>query len=120
MTFTIPLSPVTKKKSQQIFKKASGRPFITPSKAYKQYEEAAGYYIRRTETIDYLVNVKMLFYMPTHRRVDLVNLQEAILDVLVKQGVLSDDNSNIVATMDGSAVLYDKVNPRTEVIINKI
>lgn len=58
--------------------------------------------------------------MPTRRRVDLVNLQEALCDILVKYGVLKDDNRNIVATMDGSMVLYDKENPRTEVEIKKI
>ena len=51
---------------------------------------------------------------------DLVNLQEATLDVLVKYGVILDDNSNIVASMDGSRVLYDKNNPRTEIDIEPI
>jgi Holliday junction resolvase RusA-like endonuclease len=55
--------------------------------------------------------------MPTHRRCDLVNLQESTLDVLVKYGILADDNSNIVVSMDGSRVLYSKENPRTEIEI---
>jgi Holliday junction resolvase RusA-like endonuclease len=46
-----------------------------------------------------------------------VNLQESTLDVLVKYGILADDNSNIVASMDGSRVLYSKENPRTEIEI---
>ena len=55
--------------------------------------------------------------MPTHRRVDQVNLLEATLDILVEYGVLADDNSNIVVSHDGSRVLYDKNNPRTEITI---
>jgi Holliday junction resolvase RusA-like endonuclease len=55
--------------------------------------------------------------MPTKRRVDLTNLLEAIDDVLVKYGVLKDDNSEIITSHDGSRVLYDKDNPRTEVAI---
>lgn len=55
--------------------------------------------------------------MPTKRRVDLTNLLEAIDDVLVKYGVLKDDNSEIITSHDGSRVLYDKNNPRTEVVI---
>lgn len=55
--------------------------------------------------------------MPTKRRVDLTNLLEAIDDVLVKYGVLKDDNSEIITSHDGSRVLYDKDNPRTEVVI---
>jgi Holliday junction resolvase RusA-like endonuclease len=58
--------------------------------------------------------------MPTHRRVDLVNLQEATLDVLVKYGAIIDDNSLIVASMDGSRVYYDKENPRTEIYIERV
>lgn len=80
------------------------------------------WYIRPkpNKPIDEPCNVKTLFYMPTKRRVDLVNLQEAILDILVRAGVLSDDNVNVVASMDGSRVLYDKCKPRTEVTIEAL
>lgn len=71
------------------------------------------------EPVNEPVNIEMVFYMPTHRRVDLVNLQEACLDVLTKYGVIADDNSNIVQTMDGSRVAYDKERPRTEIVITR-
>ena len=58
--------------------------------------------------------------MKERRRVDLVNLEEAICDVLVKYKILSDDNRNIVASMDGSLVLYDKSNPRIEIEISRL
>lgn len=70
--------------------------------------------------IDYPVNIKMLFYMETRRRVDLSNLLEAADDVLVDAGVIADDNSGIVAAHDGSRVLYDKEHPRTEVTITRL
>ena len=44
---------------------------------------------------------------------------QAIQDLLVEAGILVDDNRNIVASVDGSAVMYDKANPRTEVTITK-
>lgn len=118
--YTIPLPPVTKKNHQQIMRNSkTGKPFVAPSKQYKEYEQAAMLYIkpRPKEPISEACNVKMVFYMPTHRRVDLVNLQEAALDVLVMAGVLADDNANVVASMDGSRVMYDKETPRTEVEI---
>jgi Holliday junction resolvase RusA-like endonuclease len=90
-----------------------------PSKKYKEYEKAALLFIPRCETIYKPVNVKCLFYMPTRRKCDLVNMQEAILDVMVKAGLLADDNYSIVQSMDGSRVLYDKENPRTEVYITE-
>lgn len=116
--FTVPLTPISKKNSQQILiNKATGRPFIMPSKKYKEYEKNALWFIPKGETINKPVNVKCLFYMPTRRKCDLVNMQEAILDVMVKAGLLADDNYSIVQSMDGSRVLYDKSNPRTEIYI---
>lgn len=123
MTYTIKLPPITKKNSQQILiNRATNRPFVMPSKQYKDYEAKAVWYLqpKPEKPIDYPVNVKCLFYMPTHRRVDGVNLLEATLDILVKSGVLADDNSNIVVSTDGSRVLYSKENPRTEIEIVEI
>ena len=119
--FTVPLTPISKKNSQQILiNKATGRPFIMPSKKYKEYEKNALWFIPKGETINKPVNVKCLFYMPTKRKCDLVNMQESILDVMVKAGLLKDDNYSIVQSMDGSRVLYDKSNPRTEVYITEV
>lgn len=117
LKFVIPVAPRTKKNSQRIVT-IGGHPRVIPSRAYKDYEDAAGYYLPHLkEPISALVNVKAVFFMPTRRRVDLVNLEEALLDVLVRYGVLADDNAKIVATMDGSRVAYDKEHPRTEVMI---
>lgn len=115
---TIPLIPVTKKNSQRIVM-AGKRPMVIPSKAYKQYEKDALYFLKPLG-IDYPVNIKYLFYMPTHRKVDLLNLEEAIDDIMVKAGALKDDNCEIVAGHDGSRVYYDKENPRTEIYIEEI
>lgn len=119
LKFTIPLPPITKKNSQRILvNKATGRPFIAPSEQYKQYEKYAGWFTPACiPPIDKPVNIKCLFYMPTRRRVDLTNLLEAADDVLVHAGVIADDHSGIVVSHDGSRVLYDKENPRTEIEI---
>lgn len=100
--------------------KAGGKTIIIPSKTYKEYEKAAGWYIKgKGIKIDYPVNVKAIYYMPTRRKVDLVNLHEALCDILVKYGVVADDNCRIIASMDGSRVEYDKERPRTEIWITK-
>lgn len=119
MNFTIKLTPISKKNSQQIMvNRATGKPFIMPSKQYKEYERAAMWFIPKSKKqIDHPVNVKCLFYMPTHRKVDLTNLLEAIDDIMVKAGLLADDNYTIIQSHDGSRVMYDKNNPRTEVTI---
>lgn len=90
-----------------------------PSKKYKEYEAAAARYLwpRLAKPLDMPLCVTCLFYMPTRRRTDLVNLLEAADDLLVHAGVLADDHYGIIASHDGSRCLYDKENPRTEIII---
>ena len=119
MNITINLPPVSKKNSQRIIY-AKGRPMIIPSAKYKQYEKDCGAFLMGVEPFLGACNVKCLFYMPTHRRVDLTNLLESADDVLVHYGILIDDNSQIIVGHDGSRVLYDKENPRTEIEITEI
>lgn len=119
--FTIPLAPISKKNSQQIMiNRTTGKPFICPSKAFKQYEAAALWFIPKRQQISYAVCVKCLFYMPTRRKCDLTNMLEAIDDIMVKAGLLADDNYTIIESHDGSRVFYDKDKPRTEVYITPI
>lgn len=120
MQFVISGDPRTKKNSQRIVVYGKKR-CILPSAAYVKYEQSAIKQIgRRNDKIDYPVNVQCVYYMRTRRKVDLVNLIEATCDIFVRCGVLADDNSNIVAAHDGSAVLYDKDKPRAEIIITPI
>ena len=117
LRFTIPLDPTTKKNSQQIVQ-VHGRPVVIQKKRYKEYEKAAGEYLPKLKRpIDEPVVVKAVFFRGTRHRVDKVNLEQALNDILVKYGVLADDNRDIIASTDGSRVFYDKANPRTEVTI---
>lgn len=118
MKFVIELPPVTKKNSQQIIR-AGNRVMILPSRKYREYEEQCMPFLKALH-INYPVNVEAHYYMQTRRRVDLCNLHEALCDVLVKYGVIEDDNSKIIVSMDGSRVHYDKKNPRTEIIIERV
>lgn len=120
--FAIPGRPITKKNSQKIaYNKKTGRIFITQSDRYKQYEKDAGYFIPvKWQMIDWPVNIKCLYYMPTMGKVDLTNLLEATDDILVHYGVIKDDNSTILVSHDGSRVYYDKENPRVEIEIMEV
>lgn len=119
---TIPGNPRTKKNSQQIMvNRKTGRPFVMPSAAFRQYQEEAGTYIlpATRKGINYPVAVRCVYYMHTRRAVDLTNLLESTDDILVHCGVLADDNCRIIASHDGSRVRYDKQNPRTEITITR-
>lgn len=118
--YIISLPPITKKNSQQILTNhRTGKPFIAPSKQYKKYEQAAMWYLtpKPKAPLSGRYNIRLLFYMPTRRKVDKTNLESAIMDVLVDAKILADDNRNIVAATDGTRVYYDKENPRTEIYI---
>lgn len=121
--YTIPLPPVTKKNSQRILvNRKTGMPFIAPSSAYKRYEAQAVYFLtpKPKTPLAGRYHVAAVFYMPTRRRVDLTNLLEAAHDTLVAAKILADDNNTIIASVDGSRVLYDKENPRTEIVIQEL
>lgn len=118
--FVIPIEPRTKKNSQQIFRTPNGKPFITQSNIYKQYEKDCKYFIPKIETIKTPINIKYTFYRSTRRLCDLNGLIQAMDDILVKNKVILDDNFTIVAGHDGSRVFVDKDNPRVEIEISEI
>ena len=121
MKYTIRGTPVTKKNSARIIL-VRGKPRIIPSKQFVAYEKAALYQlmpVRPHSAVDYPVNVKCVYYMPTNRRVDLTNLLAATLDILVDARILADDNAKIVVGHDGSRVMYKADKPRTEIEIKE-
>ena len=91
---------------------------MIPSAAYKKFEKDCKQYVPQ-EGIDYPINIQAIYQMPTRHRVDLVNLHEALCDVLVTHGCIKDDNCNIVFSMDGSYVVYEKTNPGIRVTITR-
>ena len=123
LKFTIPIEPKTKKNSQRIItirdKYGRPRPKIIPSQSYVDYEKQAIKFCPRAG-IDYAVNVRAFYFRRKHHRVDLTNLESALMDVLVKAGTLKDDSCSIVWSTDGSRVFYDKDHPRTEVEITAV
>lgn len=121
--FTIKLPPITKKNHMQILvNSTTGRPFIAQSKQYKAYEDTAGIFLRPRpkEPISEPVNVLYFFYMPTRRKVDASNLISAADDILVRFGIIADDNRDIIAGHDGTRVFHSKEHPRTEILITPI
>lgn len=123
--FTIPVPPITKKNHSQIVH-CRGKHILVPSSAYTVFEEKSIYLIPakyKKLHIDYPVNVKAIYYVARNARVDKTNLESALMDTLVKAGVLADDSAMkpaIVVSTDGSRVYYDKMNPRIEIEIKAV
>lgn len=119
--FVIPGDPMTKKNHRPIYR-AGGRPFIGKSQSLRDAEEFIYWRLidqkRKNGILSCIaipVQITFLFYRKTHRRCDLSNLYELPQDALVKSGVLQDDA--LIESHDGSRKLYDRENPRTEIII---
>lgn len=128
--YTIRLDPRTKKNHQMIAGSRDRCPvcqkpkkqWIKQGEAHDEYTESAQWFLRPIpkKPISVPVNVKCLFYMKTKRKVDSLNLLATVDDLLVARGILADDNSRIVVAHDGSRVLYDPDNPRTEITITRV
>ena len=127
LRYVIPLEPRTKKNHLRIA--GSGRKcptchrflrqYVLQSKAHDVYKQQAKVFLhpRPDNPINTPCEITYKFYMKTHRVVDKSGLMQAADDLLVETGILEDDNSRILVSHDGTRVLYDKENPRTEITI---
>lgn len=125
-TYIILGNPKSKKNNMRPAKRKGGGLMLIQSQSYIDFAEIARPQLQVQHKkqcgspIDYPVNVKIVYYRGDRRRTDLVNLQNATLDIMTDSGVIADDNYKIVAGLDGSRVYYDKDNPRTEITITPI
>lgn len=125
--YTILLDPRTKKNHMTIAGAGPrcpvcGKParqFVKQGAAYDEFASAAVWFLRPlpAQPISEPVEITYTFYMKTHRKVDQLNLEAAMDDILVSAKVIRDDNADIVKSHDGSRVYYDKENPRVEILI---
>ena len=124
LKIVIPSNPITKKNHGRIVKKKTktGKeiPFMLPSSQYTKYESMCKKYIPKVDRpIDFPINLEVHYYMETRRKCDITNLLQATCDILVKYGIVQDDNYTIISGFDGTRANYDKENPRCEIIITR-
>ena len=122
MIIKIPLMCRSKKNSQEIHINCrTGKPFVSQGKLYKQFEAECGYYLLKfKKNISVPINLKCTFYVKDKRKRDIVNLLNAIQDILVEYGVIADDNYNIVKSVDGSRIIYEKGREETIIEIEEM
>lgn len=130
LTYVIKGDPRTKKNHQMIAGAGKRCPvcgkfekqWIRQGHAHDEYVELALWQLRPkpSRPIDFSVNVRCLFYMKTKRTVDQGNLILTVDDLLVTAKILKDDDRKYVFAHDGSRVLDDPINPRTEIYITRV
>lgn len=126
-TYIIPLDPRTKKNSHRIAGCGPRCPvcgkyskqFVRNASTTTDYAFKAAKYLHPKPKQPYGGPVQLIYkiYTETWHRKDDLNLYEALDDILVKEGVLKDDDRKTIRSRDGSRVLYDKDNPRAEIYI---
>lgn len=126
-SYVIPLDTRTKKNHQTIAGSGPKCPlcgkrakqFIRQGHANTAYTAQAAQYLspRPPRPIEGPVWIQYKIFMKTRRRVDDLNLYASLDDLLVKEGVLQDDNIAVIRCRDGSFVGYDKEAPRAEIYI---
>lgn len=127
LSYTIELDTRTKKNHMTIAgtgpkcpkcgKKA--RQFVRQGRANTEYSMQAAHFLmpRPKKPLEGPVHLVYKVYTQTKRVVDDLNLYASLDDILVKEGILKDDNRNIIRSRDRSRVHYDKERPRAEIYI---
>lgn len=92
----------------------AGRTYLVQNERYQKFSQEFDACIMQkkdkkpTQAISCPCNVQIVIGRSDHRRTDLVNNLNAVLDKLVDNDILKDDNYTIVHSMDGSYMEYSK------------
>jgi len=87
----------SKKNSKRLFRNSkTGKTFITSSKNAKDFEFEWCMRLKNKYPTYNHAKVKIGFYAKDKRKFDLTNKTESIMDVLVRAGILVDDNYSVV------------------------
>lgn len=109
------------KNSKQIFRTASGRPFITSSDKAKEWTATAVTELREQfkgySITEYPVEVTLVMYNKDRVRRDLDNQASGVLDAMRHAGVLADDDYKHIHCLIVQFGSIDKENPRCEVFL---
>lgn len=125
MKIVIPINPRSKKNSQEIvFNRKTGKRMVIQNKRYTDFEKECGKYMPNLrQPKPYITkpsNLSCKFYVCDARKRDIANYIEAIQDILVKYQIISDDNYNVIASLDGCSMEIDRENPRVEIEIERV
>lgn len=90
------------------------RIFHFPSNKYREWHKEASAQLPKIKIRD-IMELTIVFYFPDARTTDLSNKCESIMDLLVDNGVLEDDNWNIVPRLVLESGGIDRINPRAEI-----
>lgn len=114
--------PASKKNSKQIiYNPKTKKPMIVSSKKYNRWHKEVKKQMKEDDVpklqLSGIMNARILSYRMNKRGGvgDVNNFTQGSLDILTEWGVIVDDNRDIIYSVDGSRIFFDKENPRTEI-----
>lgn len=116
--YTIHGDPPSKKNSMRKTRRG-----LIPNKKYCNWRNEAEAQIReaglRPVKCNPPFNIAFLIFRKNRRGGpgDVNNYTHAPQDILVTEGIIPEDNRDIVYSIDGSRIFFDKEDPRIEIII---
>lgn len=114
MTITIK-GRIPSKKNSKMAIPIGGRCVLITQKAYGVWHKLASMQLLGQKAIPTPCTLMIDFYFPDHRKTDISNKTESIMDLLVDNGILVDDNCEVVSTLILNYKGVDKLNPRAEI-----
>ena len=98
------------------------RRFLVPSENHKLWEIEQSYKIKKFRPKHPIEKccIKMFFYAPDKRIADLDNKSTSILDLFVKNEIISDDSWFLVEKLQLEFIEIDRKNPRVEIEIIRL
>ncbi len=92
----------------------TGRSF--PSKKYTEWHTDAEWQVKTQNVLPIKTDSLVLtFYFPDHRRADLTNKAESVMDLLVDCKIIEDDSWQTIRSVLLQSEGVDKENPRCEI-----
>jgi hypothetical protein len=110
---------IPSKKNSKIMICRGPRPILLPSAAHKAWHTEQSYKLKKIKTPIEKCTITANFYAPDNRATDLSNKWESIGDLLVDNGILKDDNWNVIVSLHLRYCGLDKENPRAELSIEE-
>src|SRR5260221_8424989 len=112
MQFVISGQTPAKKNSKQLFIHG-GKPAMVSSKRYLDWEKSALWELKIIKPVVlYPTQLSLYFFFRDLRRRDLDNCVSSVCDVLVKAGIIPDDDVLHLRAIDAYYAGVDRVNPR--------
>jgi Holliday junction resolvase RusA-like endonuclease len=108
---------VPSKKNSKFIAKVSQKTYLLPSPDFQAWHREQSFLLAGKKQLIHTDKITMTFYFPDNRRADLDNRATSVLDLLVDNGILSDDSWQTIKELHLIAGGIDKDNPRVEILL---